>query len=145
MIYDMDNPLHREQFLARAKALSKRKCIVELTEKKPCRSSPQNRYLHLALGYFATQTGNTMEYVKEKYFKILCNKGIFLREAEDKYLGKVRYLRSSASLDTAEMTTAIERFRNWSSSEAGIYIPAPDEDRLLQLMEIEMERNKQYL
>ena len=43
------------------------------------------------------------------------------------------------------MSNAITRFRNWSSGDAGIYLPSPDEDRLLQLMEIEVQRNKNYI
>lgn len=53
-------------------------------------------------------------------------------------------MRSSSELDTAEMTQAIERFRNWAASE-GIYIPSADEERMVQLMEIEVSRNKMYV
>lgn len=144
-LYDLSNPLHSEQFKTRAVMLAKKQVIVELTEKKPRRTNAQNRYLHLILGYFACETGNDLEYVKRNYFKYLCNKDLFVTEVDDKYLGKKVELRSSATLDTAEMTTAIERFRNWSASEAGIYLPSSDEERLLQLIEIEMERNKEYI
>lgn len=51
----------------------------------------------------------------------------------------------SRYLTTAEMTTAIERFRNWSSAEAGVYLPSPDEQAFLQSIEIEMLRQKEYL
>ena len=54
-------------------------------------------------------------------------------------------MRSSADLDSAEMSTSITRFRNWASAECGIYLPSADEDRLIQLMEIEIGRNKDYL
>lgn len=43
------------------------------------------------------------------------------------------------------MTLAIERFRNWAAQEAEIYIPSPEEHRLVQMMEIEASRAKQYL
>jgi hypothetical protein len=43
------------------------------------------------------------------------------------------------------MTIAIERFRNWASQEAGVYIPSPNEQDLLIIAEIETERNKNYL
>lgn len=128
----------------RANALVKKGCIVELTEKKPQRTSKQNRYLHSILAYFGLEVGETAEYVKENYFKLLCNKDIFVREVDDKYCGKIRILRSSSELDTMEMTTAIERYRNWCASE-GVYIPSAEEHLMVQQMEMEIERNKVYL
>lgn len=146
MLYNLSNPLQREQFKARsAMLLEKSNGIVELTEKKPRRSNQQNAYLHVILGYFAMETGNTFEWVKQQYFKKLVNADIFIREQEDKWLGRMKVLRSSADLDSAEMTTAIDRFRNWSSSEAGIYLPSANEEDMLSLMEIEISRYKQYL
>uniref|UniRef100_UPI003F9F964B hypothetical protein n=1 Tax=Prevotella fusca TaxID=589436 RepID=UPI003F9F964B len=118
---------------------------MELTEKKPKRSLPQNKYLHVILAYFGTQTGNTLAWVKERYYKVLINPDIFIRQKDDKFLGKTQYLRSSADLDTAEMSLSIERFRNWAAQEAGIYIPSADEAIFIQQMEIEIERNKEFL
>ena len=85
-----------------------------------------------------------MEYVKRNYYKILCNKDTFVREREDKFLGRIKYLRSSADLDSAEMSMTIERFRNFAGAQ-GIYIPSPDEERLIQLMEIEIEQHINYI
>ena len=145
MVYDTSNPLDNANFLLRAKKLAESGKIVELTEKKPRRSLPQNKYLHVILAYFGTQTGNTLEWVKQQYYKKLVNPDLFIREKEDKYLGKIKVLRSSADIDTAEMTESIERFRNWSAQEAGIYIPSADEAILIQQMEIEIERSKEFL
>jgi hypothetical protein len=144
MLYDLSNPLQCENFRVKAEALAKKGVIVELTEKKPQRSSAQNRYLHSILAYFGLEVGETAEYVKKHYFKILCNKDIFIREVDDKFLGKINILRSSADLDTEEMTTAIERYRNWCAAQ-GVYIPSPEEHLMVQQMEIEISRNKQYL
>ena len=145
MIYDTSNPLDKANFLLRAKKLAESGKIVELTEKKPRRSLPQNKYLHVLLAYFGTQTGNTLEWVKQQYYKKLVNPDLFIREKEDKYLGKIKVLRSSADLDTSEFSLSIERFRNWASQEAGIYLPSADEFIIIQQMEIEIERNKEYL
>ena len=131
--------------MLRAKKLGEKGVIVDLTEKKPRRSLPQNKYLHVILAYFGTQTGNTLEWVKQQYYKKLVNPDLFIREKEDKYLGRIKVLRSSADLDTAEMSLSIERFRNWAAQEAGIYIPSADEAILIQQMEIEIERNKEFL
>ncbi|MGP1549188.1 MAG: hypothetical protein ACTTI4_00600 [Prevotella fusca] len=145
MVYDTSNPLDNANFLLRAKKLAESGKIVELTEKKPKRSLPQNKYLHVILAYFGTQTGNTLAWVKERYYKVLINPDIFIRQKDDKFLGKTQYLRSSADLDTAEMSLSIERFRNWAAQEAGIYIPSADEAIFIQQMEIEIERNKEFL
>ena len=145
MLYDLKNPLERANFMTRANALSSSQKVVELTEKKPVRTIQQNKYLHVIIGYFASQCGYTLDYVKQNYFKILCNKDIFARDTDDQYLGKVTIVRSSASLDTSEMTTAIERFRNWASAEAGIYLPEPHEEEMLTYAMQELERYKQYL
>ena len=86
-----------------------------------------------------------MEYVKRNYYKILCNPDTFIRERDDKYLGRVKYLRSSSELDSSEFALTVDRFRNWCASNAGVYIPIPDEERLIQLMELEVERNKKFI
>ena len=145
MVYDTSNPLDKANFLLRAKKLAESGKVIEMTEKKPRRSLPQNRYLHVLLAYFGTQTGNTLEWVKQQYYKKLVNPDLFIREKEDKYLGKIKVLRSSADLDTSEFSLSIERFRNWASQEAGIYLPSADEYIIIQQMEIEIERNKEFL
>lgn len=144
MIYNLSSPLDKANFLLRAKKLAESGVIVDLTEKKPRRSLPQNKYLHVILAYFGAQTGNTLEWVKQQYYKKLVNPDLFIREKEDKYLGRIKVLRSSADLDTAEMSLSIERFRNWAAQEFGIYIPSADEAILIQQMEIEIERSKEF-
>lgn len=145
MIYDTSNPLDKANFMLRAKKLAESGKVIELTEKKPRRSLPQNKYLHVILAYFGAQTGNTLEWVKQQYYKKLVNPDLFIREKEDKYLGRIKVLRSSADLDTSEFSLSIERFRNWAAQEAGIYIPSADEAILIQQMEIEIERSKEFL
>lgn len=145
MIYNTSNPLDKANFLLRAKKLAESGKVIELTEKKPRRSLPQNKYLHVLLAYFGTQTGNTLEWVKQQYYKKLVNPDLFIQEKEDRYLGKIKVLRSSADLDTSEFSLSVERFRNWASQEAGIYLPSADEYIIIQQMEIEIERNKDYI
>lgn len=145
MIYNTSNPLDKANFFARSRKLAESGKVIELTEKKPRRSLPQNKYLHVLLAYFGTQTGNTLEWVKQQYYKKLVNPDLFIREKEDKYLGRIKVLRSSADLDTSEFSLSVERFRNWASQEAGIYLPSADEYIIIQQMEIEIERNKEYL
>ena len=144
MLYDLKNPLDRERFKRRCNALFTKQGIVDLSEKTQ-RSGQQNRYLHLIIGYLAIETGNTLDYAKEVFYKRAANKELFVREKEDEILGKVEYLRSSADLTKEEMTLSIDRFRNWSSQTAGIYLPAADEREFLASIEYEMSRYKQWI
>ncbi len=145
MVYNLSNPLDVQNAKARLGFLIGRGCMVELSEKKLKRSLSQNSYLHLLLGYFASQTGNTLEWVKQQYYKKLCNPDIFIGERADPYLGRVRYVRSSADLRTDEMNLSIERFRNWSAQEAGIYLPEATSQAELAALQVEVERYKTYL
>ena len=143
MLYDTSNPLDKANFEIRAKKLAESGKIVELREKKPVRTNLQNAYLHVIIGYFASQYGCGMEEAKVRFYKLKCNPELFWID-NPKRPGE-KMIRSSAKLDKAEMSLSIERFRNWSSMEAGIYLPDAHEDYLLQLAEIEIEKNKNYI
>ncbi|MBD5223626.1 MAG: hypothetical protein HDS71_06210 [Bacteroidales bacterium] len=146
MLYDLSIELQAENFKKRCNMLFKKKCIVDLTEKKPQRTLRQNSYLYAILGYFGLQFGYKVEEVKNWYFKETCNKELFVRTTRDIITGQERQiLRSSADLDTEQMTLAIERFRDWAANVVGVYIPSPEEHRLVEQMEIEIQRAKQYL
>lgn len=144
MMYDLRNPLDRDRFKRRCNALYKKQGIVDLSEKGQ-RSSQQNRYLHLLLGYLAIETSNTLEYVKEVFYKRSANKELYLREKEDAILGKVEYLRSSAELTKEEMTLSIDKLRDWASQTAEIYLPSANEHEFLASIEYEMSRMKQWI
>lgn len=144
MLYDLRNPLDRERFKRRCNALYQKQGIVDLSEKTQ-RSMQQNKFLHFLLGYLAMETGNTLDYVKEVFYKRTANKELFLREKEDEILGKVEYLRSSADLSKEEMTLSIDRFRDWSSQTAGVYLPAANEQEFLASIEYELSKYKQWV
>ena len=63
MTYDLAIGFQRTAFLAKTEDLLTRCAKVELTE-KTARTRAQNSYLHLILGAFAMETGNTLDYVK---------------------------------------------------------------------------------
>lgn len=146
MLYNLSSPLDEQNARARLDLLVRRKALVELAEKKPRRSLGQNSYLHLLLGYFASQTGNTLEWVKEQYYKKWCNPDIFCRERFDELTeSQTQYLRSSAELATEEMSLSIERFRNWAATMAGIYLPEPHNEAEIAAMQTGVERYRTYL
>ena len=145
MTYNLSSPLEAQNAATRLEFLTKKGSIVDLTEKKQRRSIPQNSYLHVALGYFGAQVGETLEWVKREYYKKHCCPDLYIRTREDKLLGSVCYLRSSSELTTEEMSISIDRFRNWASQEAGIYIPSPEEEVQVVAMQIEVERHKEWI
>ena len=143
MQYDLTSDYQRETFLSRVTFLLEKNAVVELTE-KAIRTRGQNNYLHLLLGVVAMETGNTLDYCKEWYFKKLCNRDLFVTTRSDKYAGVVEVVRSTAELTKEEMSTAIDRFKRWGN-ENGIYMPNPGDESLLRMIALEMGRNKAYI
>ena len=90
------------------------------------------------------ETGNTIEYCKEWYFKRLCNKDLFVSIRDDRYAGQVEVVRSTADLTKEEMSMAIDRFKRWGGQNE-IYMPNPGDESLLREIAIEMGRNRAYL
>ena len=135
MIYRLNNQLDRQQFREKSEWLLKRQVVVELKEKKQQRTLAQNRYLYLLLGYFGQEVGLTVEEVKEDIFKRIVNPDTFARKRN---IGgrEVTTYRSTTSLDTGEMSLCIDRFRDYSSKECGLYLPEAGETDAL----VEVER-----
>ena len=146
MFYDANKPIDVQRAIVKFKHLIEKKKTFELTQKKEKRTLNQNSYLHLILSFFALEYGETLEYVKLEFFKKLVNKQIFEYERINVKTGEIRIdYRSSASLNTKEMTDAIERFRNYSSKEAGIYLPTPEEGIMLKEIELQIKNNEQWI
>lgn len=144
MLYNLSNPVDRERFKTRCHKLQTDQANVELTQKRYKNNHRQTRYLHQLFAWFAIETGNTPQYVKNQYFKRLCNSDIFLRQTTDKYLGEIEILRSIADLDTQELTLATERFRTWSIDQAGVYLPADQDTQYLNHIENETQRYQNH-
>lgn len=145
MRYDLSSPFEAELARTRLASLIRRGTTVEVTEKRQ-RSLSQNAYLHVCLAWFGLQVGESMEYVKQYYYKQHCNADLFVREKYDPFLGRtVKYLCSSRDLDKEDMHVSIERFRDFASQEAGVYIPSPEEHAWVMQMENEVEKAKRYL
>lgn len=146
MIYNSSNQLQKKQAIEKMNYFIANEKTFELTEKRPVRTLSQNNYLHLILSWYALEYGETLAEIKLKLFKKQLNTDIFKTEFINKKTGEIREdFRSSASLDTKEMTIAIDRFRNYSSKEAGIYLPSPNDLHILQDIKNQIENNKQYL
>lgn len=150
MIFNLHNPYERQQFKeycnkVYVECINAPLALVEVKKKKNQRSLAQNSYLHVCLGYFASEFGFSLEEVKYELFKKEVNSDIFQKTHKNRRGIEVTYMRSTTDLDSAEMTTAIERFRNYSSANCGLYIPAPTENEALIAAQQQMESYKEFL
>jgi len=144
MIYNPEKQIDIQRAIEKIKHFITNKKVFELTEKRKKRTISQNSYLHLILAGFAMETGYTTKEVKQEIFKKIVNPDTFY-EGEFGELIKIERWRSTANLNTQEMTLCIGRFRDYASKEAGIYLPEPSDLALLQDMEIQINNNKNYL
>lgn len=140
MRFDLSKQLDLQRFKLRVNKLIENKKIVDLTEKRKRRTLSQNNYLHLILSWFGVETGYTLEQVKQDVFKRHVNKELFISEKNG-----ILICKSTTELDTKQLSQAIEKFRNWSSSEMNIYLPSANEKGMLNEIESRLYNFKQYL
>ena len=144
MLYNSNKPIDAQRAIEKIKHFIKNKKVFELKEKRKRRSINQNSYLHLILSGFALETGYTTEEVKQDIFKKIVNPVMFY-EGEFGELVKIERWRSTASLNTQEMTLCIDRFRDYAAKVAGVYLPEPKDLSMLEDLEIQVNNQKQYL
>lgn len=144
-LYNLKNVYDRKKFKEACNQMVLKNEYVELKKKNTQHSLAQNSYLHCLLGYFASEFGYTLVEVKFDIFKKICNRDIFERKRLNRRGQVVTYIRSSTELDKAEMTTAIERFRNYSSAQCGLYLPTPHEGEMLFFAQQQIEQCKEFL
>jgi hypothetical protein len=134
MRYNLQNPLDQKQALAQLQHLISKGAKIELTEKRKQRTYKQNRYLHVILTSWGLHLGYDLDEMKD-IIKINLSPSIFKYEKN----GRTFY-KSTASLNTKEATTMIDKIRKTAQDETGFYIPEPHETELLQQMENDSER-----
>lgn len=144
MIYNPENQLDVSRAIEKLKHFISQKKVFELKEKRKKRTISQNAYLHLLFSWFALQTGYTAEEVKQEIFKKIVNPNTFY-EGEFGEVIKIERWRSTAHLDTQELSLCIDRFRDYAAKEAGIYLPEPSDLAIIQEMEIQINNNQNYL
>jgi hypothetical protein len=147
MIYDFSNIVSKAKFDFRVERDKEAGNLVEYITKRPVRSNQQNRYLHgVVLPYFAIEYGETVEYIKEEYFKKIVNKELFKTTYTNTKNGEVREdWLSTKDLDTKQMSVAIDRFRDYASKEAGIYIPEANEEEFIKHCMEQISQHDRYL
>lgn len=143
MIYDLSNDIQIQQAKTRFEYLIEKQKKVEIKVKHPKRSISQNSYLHLILSAFGSNFGYTLEETKQFIFKQEVNKDIFYN-GEKKGLVTISEWRSTADLDSKELTLCIDRFLDYSAKN-GYLLPDPSNLVWIEQLEQEVSNNKQYL
>jgi len=101
------------------------------------RTFRQNRYLHVIIALYAIELGYTLEEMKT-ILKRDCSFMIYEKAGN-------KFLRSSTTLDTKEMTDFIEYIRN-HAGQNGLYLPSADDYRgNMEELEKTVERCRTYL
>ena len=146
MIYDLSINNEKQQAINKFKNLLDKGKKIDLKTKNNKKSISHNAYAHLLFSWFALEYGETMSYVKQEIFKKIVNPEIFKTDYVNVKTGEVREeWRSFAELDSLETSLSIDRFRDYSSREAGIYLPDPNDMVFINEIEKQVENNKQYI
>lgn len=146
MIYNPTNPIDIQRALTKVQYFIDKNQVFELKRKQVAKTYAQIKYVHLILGWFAIEYGEQLEYIKLEYLKKLVNPDIFQYEFVNLKTGEIRIeYKSLANITKDEMTLAINRFRDYSSKEAGIYLPEPNDLVFMKQIEISVYNNKAYL
>lgn len=116
---------------------------IELKKFYQRRSGKQNRYYHFVCAYFAHCYGCTEFEAENVYMKQFAARNIFLVEHEDKTGRKIKYFRSSADLNTAEMASAIKNFLAYAECN-GIMIPYENDELGRRYCEQQLEKSNGF-
>lgn len=95
-------------------------CMVELKEIKEKRSISQNAYLHVCFSIIALETGYSLQEAKVLMKRAYGEGMVYVKNNQ-------KFLRSTADLDTLEMTHFIDWLRSFSLDQWGCYIPTSEE------------------
>lgn len=140
MVFDLNDP---RDFLEASNVFEeacRKKCRIEIRSPRKRRTSPQNRFYHFMLQYFAVQYGCTETEASEIYMKRQACPQIFEQTKVNRFGNEIKTYRSSADLSSSEMSSAIRNFMAWASI-GGIEIPQPDDRAAIHFCQREIERS----
>lgn len=146
MKFNIDNGEEKVKAINHFNKLINSGGVIEISKRHINRSNSQNNLIHTFLKYLSVQTGENLEYFKQYIWKMYICPDIFKVEYVNELTDEPRVRwKSSAELDTKEMTQAIEKLRNWSVDTLGIELPDADNHDAFREMEREIENNRGYL
>ena len=136
MKYNLKEQIELNKAMSRFEYLAEKGAKIELKEIRPTRSLPQNAYLHVCLSLYGIHFGYTLNEAKTDLKR---NYGLVYEKD-----GK-KYLRSTSTMDSKELTDFIEYIRDVSGAN-GCWIPDAEEYLKNKFsIDKEIENNKIYL
>jgi hypothetical protein len=113
------------------------------------RSLRKNAFVHVLLQYLALEMGWTLSYTKQRIWKALWCKEIFvIKRVSQKTGEEFTDIRSSADLSEEEMQKAIDILIEKASMQCGVLFPNKTSstfDNDFAIMQKEIWSNQQYL
>lgn len=138
MRYKTDDHEEAKQAFEYLTKLVGKHAVVEVKEVRSKRTLNQNSYYHLLLGIFGLEFGWSIEEAKTLH-KREVSPTIFVYEKNGR-----KFLRSSADLDSKEMTNAIDQLKKYAG-EHGLELPDAGDDEKLRYYGNLIEQQGQYL
>lgn len=120
MKFDLSKKNERELAFSKFAFFSEKGKRIVLKEYRHKRSNSQNSYLHVCLGFVAQETGYTLEEAKITLKRQFGRFMVYEKNGE-------KFLKSTAHLDTKELTEFIDFIRHTASETLEIYIPTPEQ------------------
>jgi hypothetical protein len=120
MLLDLSNSYDQNKAKAYLAKLIEKGEKVEIRKVQKQRTIRQNAYLHCCLAMFSNETGYTIDESKELFSHQLPD---ILRYTKN----GVNFRKSTAELDTKEMTVLIDKIREMALDQLGLYIPSSNE------------------
>ena len=105
----------------------------------------QNKYLQVLFKYFGSCLGYRREEVEWMFFKYYVNRDIYICETSDEFgLPEIKVKRLLEP-SREELSEAIERFLNYASMVAGVYLPLPNESDAINECNQVIKQNKMFI
>ncbi len=118
MLFDLEDDYDIRRAKKRFNELLEAKCIITLQKKRKKRTIKQNKYLHVLFSLFGIEFGLTLSESKQ-IVKSNCPFMMYEKKGQ-------HFIRSTAELDTKEMSKFIDWFMDFAGQQ-GCYLPTADE------------------
>lgn len=138
MKYNLKNKREAEEAFKYLTQLVGKEAMVDIVKKSPNRTILQNNYVHLLLGIVGIEYGLNIEEVKIDWKRYVAPE-IFVYENNGK-----KYVRKSSQLDTKEMTTAIDKLKDYYS-KLGLALPDAGEHEKLRWYQNNIEKYSSWI
>lgn len=146
MIYNPRKEVDITRAIEKIKYFIQKGQTFELKRINQSKSLNQNNYFHAIVGWFSFEYGETPDYVKQEIIKKIVCPEVFKTEYVNKETGEIRTdWKSFAVISKQQTTYVIEKFRDYSSKHAGIYLPTPEEKDFIQEIQVQLKNNERYL